>query len=306
MAQKVGIITECVCDLPSNVIKEYDIEMVYFRVETDHGVFIDTKEITAGNVLSYISEGGQKCMSSAPPPNAYVEAFEKALKKYDKVLLITISDDISDAYAYSTRALEKMGEEEKKRITIFDSRSLSTGMGLIVMRAAEMAVLGKDVDEIVSELEVIRECIPVSFMAENADYLYNKGFVNALVRNLCRSLKVHPIITIKRGRMVLSGIGVGNYQKALLRQVKKTLHQIKSVDTRRVFITHTDCDTDTVELVKEAVSSRFVFGETWVTNASATITSNCGHRTLGVLLIRTDKMKKIRKSGKIHDTMIYL
>ncbi len=305
MTQKVGIVTECVCDLPTNIIQQYDIGMVYFLVETDHGVFVDTKEITASNVLSYISEGGVKCLSSPPSPVAYKKAFDKALKKYDKVLLITISGDISDANDYSHRALQLMGEDAN-RVTIFDSRSLSTGMGLIVMRAAEMAALGQDMDEILGELETIRDCIPVSFMAENADYLYNKGFVSAFVKNVCRALKVHPIIKIKRGRMVLNGIGVGDYQKALLRQVKKTLRQIKSVDTRRVFITHTDCDADTVELVKEAVSEQFIFGETWVTNASATITSNCGHRTLGVLLIRTDKVKKHEKSGKINQTMVYL
>ncbi len=305
MTQKVGIIAECVCDLPTNMIRQYDIGMVYFAVETDHGVFVDTKEITAANVISYISEGGVKCLTSAPPPSSYKKAFDKALQKYEKVLLITISSYISDAYDYSTRALNLMGKDAD-RITIFDSQSLSTGMGHIVLRAAEMAALGKDLDEILPELEFIRECIPVSFMAENADYLYNKGFVSAFVKNVCKTLKVHPIITVKRGRMVLSGIGVGDYQKALIRQVKKTLRQIKSVDTRRVFITHTDCDTDTVEMVKHVVSEHFVFGETWVTNASATITSNCGHRTLGVLLIRTDKVKKQEKSGKINQTMVYL
>ncbi len=70
--KKVGIIAECVCDLPLNIIEAYDISIVYFLVETDSGVFADTYEITAENIIGYMEAGGKKSKSSAPSVVLYI------------------------------------------------------------------------------------------------------------------------------------------------------------------------------------------------------------------------------------------
>ena len=89
--KKVGILAECVCDLPKSTLSSCGVDILYFLVETENGVFTDTDEITAENVFSYMEAGGSKTRSSPPPPEVYRREFEKNLKRYDDVILVAIS-----------------------------------------------------------------------------------------------------------------------------------------------------------------------------------------------------------------------
>lgn len=283
--KKVGVIAECVCDLPHSIIEEYDIDIVYFLVETDSGVFTDTDEITAANIIGYMEEGGKKSKSSAPSVEVYIRAFRKKLQNYEEVFLPTIGSSISESYINAAKAVKEMGDEGK-RVHIFDTGHLSTGLGHMVIRAAELARAGKSIKEMIAELSDLQDRVSTSFITMNVNYLYRNGLVSKTVQRLCGAFNAHPVLAMKNGSLSAEFIEFGNYEKACLRYIRRQLKSSGSIDKTRAFITHVGIPAKKIEEIKKLVGELGGFREVIVTRASATISSNCGPGTVGVLFIK--------------------
>ncbi|MGN0600730.1 MAG: DegV family protein [Oscillospiraceae bacterium] len=282
--QKVKIVAECVCDLPTNWLKSQNVDIVYFTIETDRGVFFDTHEITSDNVISYMMTGGKKAHSSAPEPDIYKEVFEKNLAEYDEVILVAISSGISLSCENAAKAIEQLGENGK-RIHVFDSGHLSSGLGHLVIKAAKMAESGHSASEILATLEALKNKVSTSFIAESVDYLYRNGKVSDKVKKICSAFNIHPILVMKNGELTLKSVARGDYRKACKRYIRKTLSNTKSIDKNMAFIVQAGCNSKMIEWIKSEVSRECDFEDLIVTKASATVSSNCGPNSFGVMFI---------------------
>ena len=283
---KLRIVAECVCDLPRTWLLEHNVDIVYFSVQTDRGVFADTSEITSENLIEYIIKGGKKALSMAPSPEAYREVFEKNLEKYDEIILVTISSGISLAFQNAQEALDGMDAEYVRRIHLFDSWHLSSGLGHLVVRATEMAESGASVDEILAALEELKNKVSTSFIAESVEYLYRNGKVSEKVKKICTAFDIHPILAMKDGALVLQSVTRGNYKKACISYIKRTLRSPKTIERKAAYITHAGCSTKMLDFIKKEVAKVYSFDNLTVTKASATVSSNCGPNTFGILFIR--------------------
>lgn len=283
--KNIGITTDCVCDLPDDYLKTHDINVIYFYIITETGRFRDGFEITSGNVLEYLENGGTKAETNAPAPEEYRDFFLKQLKTYDEVIHISISEKLSLSYHNANEALKLMGESGGK-VRIIDSEHLSTGIGHMVVRAVEMRNSGCSSDEIVAESERLKPLISTSFITMNADYLYRNGRVSKNVRRLCDSFALHPVLGMKRGRIVLKGIMVGNYENSVMRYINGELRNNAKINKHRLFITHAGCTVKLINAAKSRAEKLCRFDEILVTRASATISCNCGMGTVGFLFLR--------------------
>ncbi len=283
--QKVGIVAECVCDLPKSYLTEHNIDIVYFLIETDSGVFTDTDEITAENILGYMQSGGKKSKSSAPEPEVYRKVFEKNLKKYDEIILVAISSGVSRSCENAEKAVSEMGEIGS-RVHIFDSEHLSTGLGHMVMKAAETAESGLSAKEILSELAELRDRVSTSFITENVDFLYRSGKVSDKIKKICSAFNIHPVLAMKNGELTLKSVGIGKYEKACARYIRRELKNSDKIDKKRAFLTYAGCSVKTLERVRYEINEKCRFERLIQTKASATVSSNCGPNSFGVLFIK--------------------
>ncbi len=282
--KKICITTDCACDLPAEILKKYEVDLMYFYIETDSGRFRDVAEITAQNVFEYIESGGQRTVSMAPPVEDFMDFFNHKLRSCDEIIHIAISSKISMGVRTATNAAQRLGAAAN-RIHVFDSRHLSTGIGLLVLHAAEMVQKGHDSAEILSSLEKMREKVSTTFMAQNADYLYRNDKVSKSVKELCSFFNIHPVLTMKDGYLKLKSIQIGDYEKSALRYVRKTLQKTKLIDSNRLFITHAGCTVSDIRLIRREVDKRMAFDSVTISKASATISGNSGPRTFGLLFV---------------------
>lgn len=285
--RKICITTDCVCDLPDEMLKENSIDVVYFYIETDTGRFRDVNEITAQNIFEYLKNGGQKSMTNAPDPDELVKVFTEKLKSCDEIIHIAIGGGISASVKNSKTAVEQMGSLGE-RVHVFDSGHLSTGIGHIVLKAAEMVRNGvSDSEKILAELEKMRSRVSSSFMADSADYLYRNGKVSKFVKIICGFFSIHPVLAMKNGFLELKDVQIGNYEKSALRYVRKELKTPK-IKTDRLFITHAGCTASDIKLIRKEVNRIMKFDSVIVTKASATVSGNSGPRTFGLLYVREE------------------
>lgn len=278
--KKICITADCVCDLPDETLKAHNIEIVYFYIITDTGVFRDVDEITADNIFEYQSGGGRSETSSAPPDD-FAGFFRRKLKRCDEIIHIAVSSKISRSVSNCYEAKELLGEDGA-RLHIFDSEHFSTGMGILALRAAELVEEGRDVAYILDELEELRDKISTTFIANNAEYLYINGKVGKGLKNICSLFSIHPVLEVKEGVLKLKTVEIGNYEKCLLRYVRKQLKRSDTVNKSLVFITQAGCSVNDVKLVRREVNRLIDTNIKNVTKASATISVNCGPRTVGL------------------------
>lgn len=169
--------------------------------------------------------------------------------------------------------------------TDFNSGSISTGLGHMVLLAVTLRGNGKSAAEIIEACDFMRSKISSSFIVPNANYLQRMGYASRGIRDLCNLLKIHPVLCTKNGKLTVKTFLVGSYEKAVMRYIRGELKHSKKIDKRQLFITHAGCLGKTLAQVKAEVDNLCKFDRVTVTKASAVISSCCGPETVGVLFV---------------------
>lgn len=170
-------------------------------------------------------------------------------------------------------------------MTVIDSANLSTGIGHLVVEAAIMAGQGKDAKTIAKEIEELKPRVRASFVVDTLTYLYRGGRCNAVAALVGGALKLHPKIVVENGAMDATKKYRGRLDHVILSYTKDMEKELKTAKRERVFITHSGCDKETVDKVREYLESLQHFDEVIETRAGGVISSHCGPGTLGVLFI---------------------
>ena len=204
----------------------------------------------------------------------YREVYEEG----DELVCFSISGQMSTSGNVMRLAAEEMGIGDK--VTVIDSENLSTGIGHLVVEAAIMAQEGKSAKEIADKMEKLKPLVRASFVVDTLVYLHR-----GLAAMLGSTLHLHPMIVVENGKMHSTRKYRGSLSKALTAYAKDLEPELRKARQDRVFITHSGCDRETVDIVREYLEKLGFFREILVTRAGGVISSHCGPGTLGILFV---------------------
>lgn len=277
----VRILSDSTCDLSPALIEKYGIGIIPLYVHLGEDERRDGIDITPADLFRWSDEHGETPKTAAPG----IEDLEEFLdpKGSDEYVIFTISASMSICFNNCRLAAETM--EMSDRVFVIDSENLSTGIGLQVIRAAELAAEGKSGAEIVSEIEKIRGKVRASFVVDTLTYLYRGGRCSGLSAFFGSALKLHPRIAVVDGAMHPEKKYRGKSTRVIMDYVKDMEADLKHARKDRVFITHSGCDRQIVDEVRQYLEGLDHFDEILETRAGAVISSHCGPGTLGVLFI---------------------
>lgn len=168
---------------------------------------------------------------------------------------------------------------------VVDSYALSTGQGLLVMKACDLVKEGKSAKEIYDAVMSLRDKVNTSFIPDTLLYLFKGGRCSRLSFFGAKVLNIHPYIDMKDGELYPKKKYIGNMSRCLKNYVKDLVAEYPSYDDTRCFITHSSAEPELVESVRKMVEENFRFKEIIETVAGSIITSHCGKNTIGVLFI---------------------
>jgi DegV family protein with EDD domain len=188
---------------------------------------------------------------------------------------------MSSSYQNACLAAEEVGNTY-----IIDSRNLSSGSGHIAILAAELAAKGHDVADIVDKLNIYTSKVEASFIIDTLTYLHKGGRCSTLAQLGANLLKLKPCIEVVNGSMNVGKKYRGSLEKCLKAYVSERLENRIDIDLDRIFITHSGCNQEILQMVKAQIEATQNFKEVLITNAGCTISSHCGPNTLGILFIR--------------------
>lgn len=277
----VRILSDSTCDLSKELTQRYNVTIIPLYVRLGDKEYLDGVNITPEELYEWSDAHGETPKTAAPG----IDDIIKFLKKdsADEYIIFTISSSMSASFNNARLAAE--AAEMNDRVHIIDSANLSTGIGLLVIKAAEMSKEGKAASEIVSEIERLKNKVRASFVIDTLEYLYRGGRCSGLAALLGTALKLHPRIAVADGAMHPEKKYRGKSQKYVMDYVKDMEEDLKKAEKDRVFITHSGCDAEIVDGVRKYLQSLDRFDEILETRAGSVVSSHCGPGTLGVLFI---------------------
>lgn len=276
----IRITSDSTCDLGA-LVQERNIGLLHFQVNLDAAVYRDGVDITPQDIFDFVAKTKILPKTSAPSVVEYEEFFEEQLNGYDELIHFNISAKSSGSHQFAKAAAEKFGG----KVHVIDSMALSSGQGLLVLKAADLRDEGKSADEIEEIINVLRTKVNTSFVPDQLNYLHKGGRCSGMTMFVANALKIHPKIVMKEGQLVQGGKYRGNMDKIIPRYIEELKEQYTSYDKSRCFVTHSSADRELVDLAIAKVKEIFDFDEVMETVAGSIITSHCGQGTLGVLFI---------------------
>ena len=287
------ITADSVCDLPEELIAQYNIVIQPYFVRTKEGRFVDGTEVVLDDLFIYMEQAENYAKSEPPEVEEYEVFFEKQLTVAEQILHITMAKNASDGYDHAVKAAEKCGN-----VTVFDSGQLSSGMGLFVIKAAQMAQEGATPAQILPALAVSKYLSSTSFVVRDTDFLHRSGRLSKGVKKLCDRMLLHPVLIMKHDSIVADQILVGQWTDVICRYIKYTLRRTWTIDKETLFITHANLDEETLELIRNEVEKRCHFKNIYFQQASSAISCNCGKGAFGLLFLRKEKREKRPVEGE--------
>ena len=158
----------------------------------------------------------------------------------------------------------------------------------MVLYAAKMAEEGRSVKEIKSALEKFSGLVCSNFLVPSTEALHRNGKVSSVVHKISNALKLHPVLYMSHNKLKVWRIEVGNMQRVNRKYVKRLLRRSAQIDTRVLFLTYAGCSVRQLDEIVEEVQKYVDFQNIIVQKASATVSSNCGVGTFGLMFIRSN------------------
>ncbi len=283
--RKIAITADCICDLPKDLLERFHIRLMYCYVHTNEGRFCDLFEISSDSLLAYLQKEGNHSHSSTADPSEYEYFFAETLAEAEHVIHITATTNLSGAYPNATQAAKTFDN-----VTVIDSAHISSGHGLMVLHAARLAEEGHSVDEICQALDEFRERVFSNFLVPGTATLHRNGKVSGAVHRLCTALNLHPVLSMNRNRLGLCWIESGNMQRVVRQYIRKLFKHGRQIDTRILFVTYAGCSVKQIDEIVATVGRYITFDEIVLQKASATVSSNCGIGTFGLMFVRKENI----------------
>lgn len=256
---KIKLLVDGGCDLPENILEKYNIELVGLNVSFNDESYIAGVEIDNETFYKKMSESKELPKTSCPSPDRFLEAY----KGDEDVLIITVSSLLSGTYS-SAKLAKDMYEDKNsnKKIEVLDSMSGSIGQGLLAIKAAELINEGKNLDEIVSILEKLKNDVIFYGTLETLENAVKGGRISPLAGKIIGALNFKAIVQIKDGAVkpVDKARGESNSIKKVASHITTSIEDTKD---KILCLMHADCK-EKAEKLLSTIEKTHQFDEVYI------------------------------------------
>ncbi len=200
MEADIGIVVDSTADFPEGKAEQWGLHIVPIHIAVDDQEFLHGVNIGNDEVIDAL-EAERDVKTSPPIPSEYADLFEALLKKYDYLLALHVSSELSHCYTAAQRALQIMYEDEAARVLSLDTRTCTTGQALLALRTAEMIRKGSGFSQLPEELAFFIDNSKLYFTVDNLYWLKRAGKLNLFSSLMGGMLDVKPVIGLNQGRL---------------------------------------------------------------------------------------------------------
>jgi DegV family protein with EDD domain len=274
----VTIITDSTADLSPELVARHQLVVIPLLVNLAGNTYFDGVNLSTDDLFELVNKFGKLPQTAAPS----IVTFQKAFNQPGEFVYIGLSSQLSSTFQNATLAA---ADPPQDKVHLVDSLNLSTGIGLLVCKAAELRDQGLPAAKIAEKIKNAIPRVRTSFVIETMDYLYKGGRCTPLQHLVGSLLRIRPVIEVKPdGTMGVKDKIRGTRKKALDSMLIDLQAHLDEFDRHRIFITHTGCNADAQYLADE-IRIMCSPDEICITRAGTVVTSHCGPNTIGILYL---------------------
>ena len=279
MNNKIAITVDSTFDLSPELVERFDIKAIIpLYVSLGEDSYKDGHGIDNAQLEKYFNENKELPKTSAATPYDFETEFRKLHDEGYDIVHFDIGDGFSSTYRNACIAAQQVGN-----VWVVNTKSLSSGVGMLASIASDLAKAGKSAEEIFRICNETTSKVDISFCIDTLTYLHKGGRCSGVARLGANLLNLKPCIEVKDGGMVVGKKYRGNIEKILPTYIKDRLEGKTNINTNRILITHTMKDEKFVETLVDEIRKYQDFDEIYITKAGSTIFTHCGANTLGII-----------------------
>lgn len=189
---RVAIVTDTACDLNDEVLRQYDIRTISLRVATSKGEYRDRIEIDSERIYGIMNDEVPK--TSLPLPEDVTSCYRQLQSEgCTRILHISMSSGLSGTYNMVRILAEDF---DQLKVDVVDTLTLSCGLGLLVLEAAEMLEKGCDVESVIGSIERLRSTQLGAYVIRTLEFLRKGGRIGRVEGVVGTLLQIKPIICV--------------------------------------------------------------------------------------------------------------
>lgn len=276
--QAVRIVTDSSCDLTQEEAERYGIEVVPLSIRFGSDEYTDRVDLSVEDFYTKMAGAEDLPETAAPSPGAFEQAFRAAAGNgATSVVCVNLSSELSATMQSARTAAKAIGDEIDVRVV--DSKSITSGLGTLVIAAAEAAEAGQSVEEVIALLD---DLIPRTHVYGALNTLANLkkggriGGAQAMVGSM---LSIKPIVDISTG--VVEEAGKQRTRKKSLVWLYEKMKAAGAIE--RVAVHHGDAPD--IEEFLDLIAPTFPRDSVRVGKIGAVIGTHGGPEIMGVTWI---------------------
>lgn len=279
--RKIRIITDSTSDLTEELKTKHQIEVVPLYVRFGEEFFADGIDIDNRKLFKKVKKTGIMPQTAAPTPENFSAIFKKIIDQDQDIVCICISSHLSATVQSATIAAAEIPPD---RIEIIDGLNLSTGTGLLVLYAAELAEKGIPLAETAQKIRGRIPNLRTYFVVDTMEYLYKGGRCTGLQHLMAGILKIHPTLTMEEGKIIVKDKIRGGSKKILDRMMDYIIADEDRLDFDYIAVPGADCDKE-VKALMARINERYPKARIYTAEAGSVISSHCGPGTIGLMYL---------------------
>ncbi|MFA5420082.1 MAG: DegV family protein [Bacteroidales bacterium] len=276
----IKLISDSTCDLSKELLQKHDIETVPLYVNFGDESYFDGVNLSVQEMYELIKARGTLPKTAAVAPGTFVEVFKKYLDLGYQILFMGIGSHFSATYQSAILAKQLL---ESPDIHLIDSANLSSGTGLLLLKAAKFRGQGDDMATIEQKIKEIIPKVRTQFVINTMEYLYKGGRCNSLVAFMGTVLKIKPIIKVHEGLMAVGKKGRGKITSGIDLMIDELRRVSNQLDDDFLMVTDSMAGP-AVDYIFDKISGVPIHNK-YHTEAGCVISSHCGAGCIGILYI---------------------
>ncbi len=248
--QKVLVACDSTCDLSEELLNQYGIKTLPLGIALGDTLYVDGVTVNPDMIYEHFEKTGQLPKTSALNVGECEDFFRELTADGASVVFFTIGGKLSSTYRNACLAAEAF-----ENVHVVDTCNLSTGGGLLVMKAARLAEGGMEAKDIADTCNALAQKVDASFIVDDLEFLHKGGRCSTLAALGANVLQIKPCIAVQDGAMGVCRKYRGKFASVLKKYIADQIAQAGVIDMDLVFVTHAGCEEEIcnacVEQVKE-------------------------------------------------------
>lgn len=276
---RIRIVTDSACDLPQPVADELGIEIVPLTIRIDGKEYVDRRDLSVAEFWAKCAASPTLPETAAPSPGLFEEVYRK-LHADGATGIVTVSLSGALSATMQSAELAARAVADTVPVTVVDSRSVTVGLGAIVVGAARLAAEGGSQDDVIARARELADRTRVWGALDTLDNLKKGGRIGGAKALLASALAIKPIVEVRDGK-----VEQGGKQRTRAKALAFLVDKVAEVDgLDELYVLQADCnDVDQfVDMLRPHVKGRITVGD-----IGPVVGSHTGRGTIGVAFFAT-------------------